>query len=106
MKSLLNFGFIAIMLSLGQLRVVEVLDTFFVFTRKVFIRYVAFCYFSFTEDYRDSYSRPRSAGHSLKEQQDKKKNKHTFGPQTTRPAFSTSTGEQIHSAWDLDDELL
>ena len=26
--------------------------------------------------------------------------------QKSKPAFHTSTGEQIHGAWDLDDELL
>ncbi|XP_053407631.1 myosin-7-like isoform X3 [Mercenaria mercenaria] len=62
------------------------------------------------EDYRQSYTRPHSAVMTSKDhphrESKKKKKKHIFGPQPARPAFSTSTGEQIHSAWDLDDELL
>ncbi|XP_060578849.1 trichohyalin-like isoform X2 [Ruditapes philippinarum] len=62
------------------------------------------------EDTRQSYNRPHSAMTSSSKPHHvgggKKKKKHIFGPQPPRPAFSTSTGEQIHSAWDLDDELL
>lgn len=35
-----------------------------------------------------------------------RKKKHKFGPQPPRPAFQTTTGEQIHGMWDDDDELL
>jgi hypothetical protein len=69
-----------------------------------------FVSFFLSEDTRQSYNRPHSAITTSSKPHHvgggKKKKKHIFGPQPPRPAFSTSTGEQIHSAWDLDDELL
>lgn len=35
-----------------------------------------------------------------------KKKKNVFGPQPPRPSFHTSTGEQIHGLWDLNDDIL
>lgn len=65
-----------------------------------------FLFFSFPAHSRQP-ARPQSAvRNDLYEKEDHKPKKKKKMLQKSKPAFQTSTGEQIHGAWDLDDDLL